>query len=77
MATSKLQLLLPAEAAQLLGVSAALVRHLVDCGRLAGVRTPSGRRLIFLQSVEALRRERGVPSAQGPAPNGTAAPGRR
>lgn len=64
--------LLPGQAAKLLGCGPGYVRYLVDAGRLPAQRGPGNMRLIPLAAVEALRRER-VKARKGRREHGTAA----
>ncbi len=58
--------MLPSEAARVLGVSAAYVRLLTDRGDLPAARTPTGVRLLDRAAVEKLARERGLATAAEP-----------
>ncbi len=62
------QLLTPAEAARLLGLSADMVRVLANQGRLATLRTVTGRRLFRRGEVERLATARAAAGRRGPRP---------
>ncbi len=53
------KLLSPTHAAQALGVSTTWVRYLADRGTIRCIRDSSGRRALYAEDVERLRREQG------------------
>ncbi len=67
--------LLVGEAAKRLGLSPGTIRHRIDSGLLAGIRTPRGVRLVRASDLERLRLSEGrKPAREAPGPGPVGAP---